>query len=180
VQGKEYTSENVDWGRYRSFKTKELAQHEIDRFPVGKNLTVYYYPKKPAQSIVELVNVSTAHRLPLLIGTIFVGVSLMAFITIIVPTDVKPLPFVYAVAAASFGFFFAQVLPRLKPRVTPAGFVQMQGEITDVFMKEVPQAYSTDTEPNYQLNASFKYVFNGQTYTGCAFLCTEKKRYTFC
>ena len=104
-------------------------------------------------------------------GILFIVASLVVFFASAVPSDAKPLPFVYALAGACLAVFFKFVLPRLKPRRVPSEFVRMDGEITAIEIKEIPEPYARIPSMVYHLESTYTYVFNQKVYIGATFLC---------
>lgn len=53
VDGKDYTSKRVSYSAYSSFNVEADAQAIVDRYPVGKAVTVYHKPDDPTLSALE-------------------------------------------------------------------------------------------------------------------------------
>ena len=74
VMGQEYTGKQVAFGVHSA--TRKAASAVLERYPLDRQVTVYYDPQKPGQAVLE--RVSTSGLLHIVIGLllIFTGIYL--------------------------------------------------------------------------------------------------------
>jgi len=71
VDGKEYTSDKITWGGESRSNIKSLIDKKLEEYPVGKNISVHYNPKDPADCIVQ-EDFSFEMAIPLIGGIVFI------------------------------------------------------------------------------------------------------------
>jgi len=74
VLGQEYQGDKIGFGFQQSYGSPSKAQAALASFPVGKQVTVYYDPNKPADAVLERKASGSTPTLGL--GIIFIAVSL--------------------------------------------------------------------------------------------------------
>lgn len=72
-----YTNDRIFWAEYSS-EIKSIMQNIVDRYPVGKEVFVYYDPNKPQNAILER-NINWVTIASLFIGLIFIIVGIIGF-----------------------------------------------------------------------------------------------------
>lgn len=73
VAGQTYSSQRLMFGAIRAYNTTAKAQRTLARYPVGSQVTVYYDPAKPADSVLE--RIAGASTSMLVIGIAMILVS---------------------------------------------------------------------------------------------------------
>ena len=73
VNGQAYTGKRINYGITAS-PTRAAAQKEVDRFPVGMQVTVFYNPEKPNEAVLEKKLVKS--KVGLILGLVFLGLTL--------------------------------------------------------------------------------------------------------
>lgn len=73
VNGNRMQSDQLAFGG-RLQNSEKRAQKIIENYPAGKNVPVYYNPKKPAQAVLVTGNVAGAYIM-LVIGFIFIALG---------------------------------------------------------------------------------------------------------
>ena len=83
VGGQDYSSQKVTFGFTPSYSNQSKAQGEADRYPVGKQVTVYYDPSKPSDAVLE--RQVSGGKVVMILGIIFIviGVCIACPITVV-------------------------------------------------------------------------------------------------
>lgn len=75
VEGRSYASSRLNFSVVQGI-SEDWARGIADRYPVGKEVVVYYDPQKPSESVLEHLSISLLIHL----GIFFFVVSLLGFI----------------------------------------------------------------------------------------------------
>ena len=73
VNGQAYKGRRINFGTTASPK-KEAAQKEVDRFPFGRQVAVFYNPEKPGEAVLEKKVVTS--KVGLIVGSVFLALTL--------------------------------------------------------------------------------------------------------
>jgi hypothetical protein len=73
VNGQAFKGRRINYGITAS-PTKEAAQKEVDRFSVGRQVTVFYNPEKPGEAVLEKKVVTS--KVGLILGSVFMALTL--------------------------------------------------------------------------------------------------------
>ncbi|HOV91443.1 MAG TPA: DUF3592 domain-containing protein [Syntrophorhabdaceae bacterium] len=72
-----FTNDRIFWGQYNS-GIKSLMQNIVDKYPVGKEVSVYYDPRKPKNAVLER-NINWATIAIPFFGLIFITIGFIGF-----------------------------------------------------------------------------------------------------
>ena len=78
VQGVSYTAAAIDWGRFDMARAE--AQRVVDKYPVGKLVTVYHHPMKPHRAVIEPRG-GWVYCFVLLFGVVFAVAGIIAILS---------------------------------------------------------------------------------------------------
>ena len=73
VNGQAFKGRRINYGITAS-PTREAAQKEVDRFPIGRQVTVFYNPEKPSEAVLEKKVVTS--KVGLILGIVFMVLTL--------------------------------------------------------------------------------------------------------
>jgi hypothetical protein len=73
VNGQAFKGRRINYGVTAS-PSREAAQKEVDRFPVGMQVTVFYNPEKPGEAVLEKKVVTS--KVGLILGSVFMALTL--------------------------------------------------------------------------------------------------------
>jgi hypothetical protein len=74
VAGQPYSSHRVTFGAIRPSKQAAAAEKALERYPVGSQVTVYYNPAQPSETVLE--RTATHTQAMLVIGIVCLGFAL--------------------------------------------------------------------------------------------------------
>ena len=72
VNGQAFKGRRINYGITAS-TTREAAQKEVDRFPIGRQVTVFYNPEKPGEAVLEKKVVTS--KVGLILGSVFMALT---------------------------------------------------------------------------------------------------------
>jgi hypothetical protein len=73
VNGQAFKGRRINY-EITASPTREAAQKEVDRFPIGRQVTVFYNPEKPGEAVLEKKVVTS--KLGLILGSVFMALTL--------------------------------------------------------------------------------------------------------
>lgn len=74
VGGTQYSSKQIAFGGTVGYSSRAKAQAQLNKYPVGKQVTVYYNPEKPSEAVLE--RQSAAAKWFTVVGAILIVLSL--------------------------------------------------------------------------------------------------------
>lgn len=79
VEGRSYKNNQLTLGGNEESSDKEKIRPIINRFPEGKNVTVYYHPSDHQRSVLVLYTQSRDIRTSLVFGLLLIGINSLIF-----------------------------------------------------------------------------------------------------